>query len=175
MSDPFCEPADLTPMPGAGTNAPTITVEDINIEELDVSASGLTSVRRCTEDCEPIDLVISSDENHDGGQGKDSDDGNLNVNVVGWVDAAGTYTPGTPTMTLADCATCIPICRTEYGCATFDDGGTEYVARLVETVGCAHTVTYDSALLDGSGPANKGQVTGWSEGRCPKMLNCDTP
>ena len=69
-----------------------VNVDSINIDELDVSASGLTSVRRCTADGE-IDIIICKEEDHDG-QGVDSDDGAVTAQVVGWVNTEGVFVPG---------------------------------------------------------------------------------
>ena len=84
----------------------TVDIGNIDIEELDVTASGLTSVTRCTVDCEPIDILFCKDENHAGGQGVDTDDGVFALEVLGWVDSAGVFTPGAPTVPLQSCSEC---------------------------------------------------------------------
>ncbi len=84
----------------------TVDIGNIAIDEIDVTASGLTSVTRCTVDCEPIDILFCKDENHAGGQGVDTDDGVFALEVLGWVDSAGVFTPGAPTVPLQSCTNC---------------------------------------------------------------------
>jgi hypothetical protein len=84
-----------------------VTIEGLNIEELDVTATGMVAVRRCTATCEPIDILFIADENHAGGQGVTTDTGTITVTTVGWVDATGLFTPGAPP-TVVPCETCGP-------------------------------------------------------------------
>ena len=110
----------VTPYVPAGTvGCCPVTIEAINIEELDVTASGLATVERCDIDCNPVTLVVCKDENHADGQGVDSDDGDILTNVIGWVDAAGVYTVGLPTVELQACSNCpqkVEACVPELWC-----------------------------------------------------------
>lgn len=95
---------------GAGNNDDVVAaladlnvdVDSINIDELDVTASGLTSVRRCIEDGE-IDLIICKDEDHAGGQGDDTDTGDDSIRVVGYVGADGVFVAGAPADEIVPC------------------------------------------------------------------------
>ena len=87
-----CPPAEPVTIDG------DITIGDIDIEELDVTASAGYQIEYCTEDCSRVTVFYCKDENHAGGQGNDSDDGDLSITVAGWVDSAapGVINTGEP-------------------------------------------------------------------------------
>ena len=82
-----------------------VDIGDINIEELDVSASGLVGVERCTTDCQRVTLLFCKDENHAGGQGTDTDDGDINIAYQGYVSSTGLQVGVFPA-NLTDCSNC---------------------------------------------------------------------
>lgn len=107
MPDPSCfDPApDITPPTAPPPKPPLqVTIDDINIDELDVTASGLVAVRRCDTDGNPVDILVCKDENHADGHGDTTDTGTFETMIIGWMSADdATIQPAGTLPTLGPC------------------------------------------------------------------------
>lgn len=97
------------PPAGSTYGACPITVDEINIDEIDVTASGGYQRDFCTADG-VVTVFYCKDESHVDGHGDDTDSGVLDVTIAGWVGPLDP-TPQPPetlpaVLPMEDCTAC---------------------------------------------------------------------